>query len=130
MASNLDYLDPNLLPLEEKVTAYLAAEEELRQLTVATRSHAAEVAQPAPDTGGFEQRPPTGSFDQTADELTLKQQNLQDALGTLRQDILSLLPARDEWVKVNLGYGPSRVGAFRDESSPADAPQYLIRVVH
>jgi hypothetical protein len=130
MASNLDYLDPNLLPLEEKVTAYLAAEEELRQLTVATHSHAAEVAGPEPDTGGFEQRPATGSFDQTTDELSLKQQNLQDTLATLRQDILGLLPTRDEWVKVNLGYGPSRVGAFRDEASPADAPQYLIRVVH
>lgn len=128
MASNLDYLDPNLLPLEEKVTAYLAAEEELRQLGVATVSHQAETARPAAET--FEQRPPTGSFDQTADEQQQQHQNLQDNLEMLRQDILALLPTRDEWVKVNLGYGPSRVGAFRDEKSPADAPRYILRVVH
>lgn len=130
MASNLDYLDPNLLPLEEKVSAYLAAEQELRQLEVAARSQQAEAAQPAPETGAFEQRPPTGSFDQRADEQRQRRQNLQDSLDALRHDILGLLPTRDEWVKVNLGYGPSRVGAFRDENSPADAPRYLLRVVH
>ncbi|RAK69658.1 hypothetical protein [Hymenobacter edaphi] len=130
MASNLDYLDPNLLPLEEKVTAYLAAEQELRQLTVATRSHQAETALPAPDTSPFEQRPPTGSFDQTTDEQAQQRDNLQTALDALRQEVLALLPTRDEWVKVNLGYGPSRVGAFRDEASPADAPNYILRVVH
>lgn len=130
MASNLDYLDPNLLPLEEKVTAYLAAEEELRQLTVATISHAQETARPQPDTAPFEQRPATGSFDQTADEQTQQRDNLQTTIAALRQEILNLLPTRDEWVKVNLGYGPSRVGAFRDDASPADAPQYVLRVVH
>ncbi|GAB3824570.1 hypothetical protein [Hymenobacter jeollabukensis] len=130
MASNLDYLDPNLLPLEEKVTAYLAAEEELRQLNVATRTYQAETAQPAPDTAPFEQRPPTGSFDQTTDEQTQQRDNLHTTLDALRQEVLALLPTRDEWVKVNLGYGPSRVGAFRDENSPADAPNYILRVVH
>ena len=130
MASNLDYLDPNLLPLEEKVTAYLAAEEDLRQLRVATISHQAEVAQPPADTGAFEQRPPTGSFDQAADEQTQQRDNLQTTIAALRQEILDLLPTRDEWVKVNLGYGPSRVGAFRDENSPADAPNYILRIVH
>lgn len=130
MASNLDYLDPNLLPLEEKVTAYLAAEEELRQLNVATISHQAEVAQPAPDTGAFEQRPATGSFDQAADEQQQQRENLQTTIAALRQEILSLLPTRDEWVKVNLGYGPSRVGAFRSDNSPADAPDYVLRIVH
>lgn len=130
MASNLDYLDPNLLPLEEKVTAYLAAEEDLRQLSVATISHQAEVAQPQPDTGAFEQRPPTGSFDQTTDEQQQQRDNLQTTIDSLRREILDLLPTRDEWVKVNLGYGPSRVGAFRDDASPADAPNYILRIVH
>jgi hypothetical protein len=132
MASNLDYLNPNLLPLEEKVTAYLAAEEQLRQLEVAARSRQAELSQPAPaaDAGGFEQRPATGSFDQATDELAQKRQNLHGTLDGLREEILGLLPTRDEWVKVNLGYGPSRVGAFRDETAPAGQTKYLLRVVH
>ena len=53
MASNLDYLDPNLLPLEEKVTAYLAAEEELRQAEVDARTLQATHAGPAPAACGW-----------------------------------------------------------------------------
>ena len=33
MASNLDYLDPALIPLEEKVAAYLTTEKTLRRAT-------------------------------------------------------------------------------------------------
>ncbi|GAB2952639.1 hypothetical protein GCM10027048_17280 [Hymenobacter coalescens] len=132
MASNLDYLDPNLLPLEEKVNAYLAAEEELRQAEVDARTLQATHTGPAPaDMGaGFAQRAATGSFDQSSDEVQLHQQNLHTTLAELRQDILNLLPTRDEWVKVNLGYGPSRVGAFRDANATGPEPSYIIRVVH
>ncbi len=97
MASNLDYLDPALIPLEEKVNAYLEAEKSLRRAEI--------------------------DATQTVD-------TSRSELARLEQEIIALLPTRNEWVKVNLGYGPSRVGAFRDENSPADAPQYILRVVH
>jgi hypothetical protein len=122
VASNLDYLNPDLRPLEEKVEAYLAAEKDLRMLTIADRNEASHDA--------FEQRPPTGSFDQHADELNLRRQDAQDALDALRRDILALLPTRDEWVKVNLGYGPSRVGAWHvpNPHNPT-AEHYEVRVI-
>jgi len=130
MASNLDYLNPNLQPLVEKVEAYLAAKEDLRKLTIAERNeplHDAEVASAAAE---FEMRPPTGSYDQHADELQLQHQDAQDAVNSLSADILALLPTRDEWVKVNLGYGPSRVGAWRVPNAPGTtAEHYEIRVV-
>ncbi len=130
MASNLDYLNPDLQPLVEKVEAYLAAKEDLRKLSVAEHNEAAHDAAVAQSAAEFEQRPPTGSFDQHADELNLRHQDAQDAVDTLSRDILALLPTRDEWVKVNLGYGPSRVGAWRvPNAQDSHAEHYEIRVV-
>ncbi|MGI4734516.1 MAG: hypothetical protein ACRYG7_04985 [Janthinobacterium lividum] len=130
MASNLDYLNPDLQPLTEKVEAYLAAKEELRKLAIAERNEATHDADVAASAAEFEQRPPTGSFDQHADELDIEHQNAQDAVDQLSQDILALLPTRDEWVKVNLGYGPSRVGAWRvPNAEGSQAEHYEIRVV-
>jgi len=99
MASNLDYLDPALLPLEDKVQAYLDAEKALR---------AAETATPA-----------------TADAASQR-----TSLAQLEQEIIDMLPTRDEWVKVNLGYGPSRVGAWHVPGPDGAAARYELRVVH
>ena len=100
MASNLDYLNPNLIPLEEKVNAYLEMEKELRRAAHDPNSG----AQPA--------------------------QHSPADLSRLEQEIIALLPTRDEWVKVNLGYGPSRVGAWRvpNPQNP-QAEHYEVRVV-
>lgn len=102
MASNLDYLDPALIPLEEKVKAYLATEKALRK--------AQETSQPA------------FSSDQKAE--------MHRAQIHLEQEIVALLPTRDEWVKVNLGYGPSRVGAWRVPATTSAPERYELRVVH
>ena len=130
MASNLDYLAPDLQPLVEKVEAYLAAEKELRTLTIADHNEAAHDADIAASAAEFEQRPPTGSFDQHADELQQRRDDAQADLDYLKQEILALLPTRDEWVKVNLGYGPSRVGAWRTpNANDPSAEHYEVRVV-
>lgn len=149
MASNLNYLDPSLLPLEDKLQAYLQAEKELQRAVAesvslshpapqrdATSGPAAEAAAhsataPASD-GIFEQRPPTGSYDQAGDEMHEKLQNLRDDLEILRREIINMLPVRDEWIKVNLGYGPSRVGAFQETveaEGTSTEPKYQLRVV-
>ena len=96
MASNLDYLDPALIPLEEKVNAYLEGEKTLRRTV--------EQGQ---------------SLDSQRQEL-----------ARLEQEILALLPTRDEWVKVNLGYGPSRVGAWHVPAIGGTPERYELRIVH
>ncbi|GAA3944488.1 hypothetical protein [Hymenobacter algoricola] len=128
MASNLDYLDPTLIPLEDQVKAYLEAEEELRKATVEARSLPTDDAAEQQAAREFEQRPATGSFDQHADEVEQRLRNLHDSLAELRREIIGLLPVRDEFVKVNLGYGPSRVGAFAVAGS--SGPDYELRIVH
>ena len=130
MASNLDYLAPALQPLEEAVKAYLTAEEDLRKLQVAQRNEPLADAAQAQAAAGFEQRPITGSYDQDEDEQTQGEAELRDDLRRLHQQVLDLLPARDEWIKVNLGYGPSRVGAFRLPTPTNSQEAFEIRVVH
>ena len=125
MASNLDYLASDLEPLEEKVKAYLQAEKALRTayqtgVNEPRRSPGPRVITPA----GVEQRLAMDSFER-ADER--QQRALREDLDHLRQEIMELLPARDAWVKVNLGYGPSRVGAWSVPGPPAG---YELRVVH
>ena len=97
MASNLDYLNPALIPLEEKVNAYLEAEKSIRRAET-------DSAHPSDKTRGD--------------------------LAHMEQEIIALLPTRNEWVKVNLGYGPSRVGAWHVSASPSAPERYELRVVH
>lgn len=104
MASNLDYLDPALIPLEEKVNTYLEIEKSLQRLT---QAH-------APTTTGAAESPA----------------QLRQQLGQLENEIIAMLPTRDEWVKVNLGYGPSRVGAWQVPASGSEPARYELRVVH
>lgn len=97
MASNLDYLDPALIPLEEKVNAYLEAEKSLRRAEI----DAAQTVETS-----------------------------RTELARLEQEIIALLPTRNEWVKVNLGYGPSRVGAWHVPATDSTPERYELRVVH
>jgi hypothetical protein len=104
MASNLDYLDPALLPLEEKVNTFLETEKSLRRVTQAA----------APTTTGATESP----------------EQLRQQLARLEAEIIALLPTRNEWVKVNLGYGPSRVGAWQVPATSTTPSGYELRVVH
>lgn len=97
MASNLDYLNPALIPLEEKVNDYLEAEKSIRR----AETNAAQTAH-----------------------------KTRDDLARMEQEIIALLPTRNEWVKVNLGYGPSRVGAWHVPASTSAPERYELRIVH
>lgn len=130
MASNLDYLDPTFIPLEEKVKAYLETEKALRVANSALQNEPLLDHDQAESAARFEQRPPTGSYDQDEDELTQTVANLRHDRARLEQEIIALLPCRDEWVKVNLGYGPSRVGAWLVPALDYAPARYELRIVH
>ena len=134
MSSNLTYLDPALQPLADAAQAYLDAEKELQRAEVAAATAQQAIPRSAA-TEPFEQRSATGSYPQHHDEAQHALLHLRGEVARLRQAVLALLPVRDEWVKINLGYGPSRVGAFRAAAAPAPdaAPtttdDYTLRVV-
>lgn len=129
MASNLDYLDPTLLPLEDKLQAYLRTEKELQaaEIEATNLTHLAPTATPE-----FEQRSATGNYPQQLEQVSNSLDDLRTDIARLRAEIIEMLPARDEWIKVNLGYGPSRVGAFRkasDSAQAGSAEAYELQVV-
>ncbi|WP_426059989.1 hypothetical protein [Hymenobacter sp. B1770] len=130
MASNLDYLDPALLPLEEKVNAYLESEKALQRAIAALKSTPLQEQEKAAASTEFVQRPPTGSYDHKTDELRQKIENLRSEQSQLEQEIIAMLPTRDEWLKVNLGYGPSRVGAWHVPAAQGQPERYELRIVH
>ena len=130
MASDLDYLDPALLPLEDKVKAFLETEKALQRANAALKNEPLQDLEQAQAAAQFQQRPPTGSFDQDEFELTQNVENLQHDLARQEQEIIAMLPTRDEWVKVNLGYGPSRVGAWHVPAMGGAPERYELRVVH
>jgi hypothetical protein len=110
MASNLDYLDPALVPLEEKVDAYLETEKQLQRTIASSKSAPAGTQQPA------------------AAHRNQQIEALRTNLARMEQEIMAMIPTRDEWLKVNLGYGPSRVGVWH---VPGTTPErYELRVVH
>ncbi|MDB5233870.1 MAG: hypothetical protein JWR44_863 [Hymenobacter sp.] len=129
MASNLDYLDPALVPLEEKVAAYLTAEKALRRITDAGKTE--ELTTPAQVRSADElgQTSTQTLARPTADHST-SLDALRADLARLEQEIIAQLPTRDEWLKVNLGYGPSRVGAWHVPATSTAPERYELRIVH
>jgi hypothetical protein len=130
MASNLDYLDPSLLPLEEKVNAFLEREKALQRANAALKSapvhHQETVAAPP----GLAGQAPTGKPGQEIETIRQNITQLRAELAQLEQEIIAMLPTRDEWLKVNLGYGPSRVGAWHVPASAGQPERYELRIVH
>ncbi|HEX8505292.1 MAG TPA: hypothetical protein VF630_07990 [Hymenobacter sp.] len=114
MASNLDYLDPALIPLEEKAKAFLETEKALHRTTEALKQGPAQSREQTQETS----------------ELSKKVESLKGDLARLESEIMALLPTRDEWVKVNLGYGPSRIGAWHVPATATAPEHYKVRVIH
>ena len=127
MASNLDYLDPALIPLEEKVGAYLTVEKALRRATDAGKTEVLTTGAQDRSEASFGQAPEATAGIAVGEPQSSSHKDLRAELDGLAQEIIALLPTRDEWVKVNLGYGPSRVGAWQVPGSPG---RYELRVVH
>lgn len=130
MASNLDYLDPALVPLEDKVKAFLEAEQALRRASDSLRNPAQPRQDPAHTPLGVEPGPPETSNGQRAEEHRPNMEQLRGALARLEEEVVALLPSRNEWLKVNLGYGPSRVGAWHVPATASAPERYELRVVH
>ncbi|OGX81305.1 hypothetical protein [Hymenobacter glacialis] len=121
MASNLDYLNPAYLPLEDKVNDFLETQKALSRAQVALKT-AQLPRQP--------QAPAASSYTRESNQLQQEAAGLQHKLDQLEREIIGMLPTRNEWLKVNLGYGPSRVGAWHIPAQDGAAERVELRVVH
>lgn len=130
MENLIDYLDESLVPLEEKVKEYLHVERDIRLLEVELLS----LQSVRPDFDPEQRMEQQLTNQQSDNSLNDKEQKLKDLLQKykdLQQEVIGMLPERDKFVELNLGYGPSMVGYFTvdpETRTPLDEP--VLRVVH
>lgn len=125
------YLDKNLIPLEAKVRQYLDLERGIRILDVELLSLQSAKSDFDPGQEDLEQEMQEG---QQTDNLNDKEQMLADMLAQyekLKQEVIEMLPEKNKFIELNLGYGPSMVGYFTtDPDTFEQLPEPVLRVVH
>lgn len=130
MENLIEYLDESLVPLEEKVKEYLHVERDIRLLEVELLS----LQSMRPDFDPEQTMEQHLKDAQPHNSLNDKEQKLKDLLAkykALQQEVIGMLPERDKFVELNLGYGPSMVGYFTvdpETRTPLEEP--VLRVVH
>lgn len=130
MENLIEYLDESLVPLEEKVKEYLHVERDIRLLEVELLS----LQSMRPDFNPEQTMEQHLKDAQPQNSLNDKEQKLKDLLAkykALQQEVIGMLPERDKFVELNLGYGPSMVGYFTvdpETRTPLEEP--VLRVVH
>ncbi|MBC5992336.1 hypothetical protein [Pontibacter cellulosilyticus] len=130
MENLIAYLDESLVPLENKIQEYLEVEKEIRLLEVKILTLQNKVAaadepeqtESQADVGTEETE--LGQHQQQMDKLLQRYQNLQN-------EVIGMLPEKNKFVEINLGYGPSMVGYFTvDLETHQELPEPVLRVVH
>lgn len=130
MENLIEYLDESLVPLEEKVKEYLHVERDIRLLEVELLS----LQSMRPDFDPEQTMEQQLTDEQPQNSPNDKEQKLKDLLEKykdLQQEVIGMLPERDKFVELNLGYGPSMVGYFTvdpETRTPLEEP--VLRVVH
>jgi hypothetical protein len=130
MENLIDYLDESLIPLEEKVKDYLHLERDIRLLEVELLSLQSMKPDFDPEHNLENQFNDTQQ-DSPLNDKEQKMKELLDQHKALQQEVIAMLPDKDKFVELNLGYGPSMVGYFTvdpETRTPLEEP--VLRVVH
>lgn len=131
MENLTQYLDKSLIPLEEKVKQYLDLERDIRLLDVELLSLQSIKTNFDPEQEGLEQEIKDG---QSTVYLNDKEQMLAEMLeqyDKLKSEVIQMLPEKNKFVELDLGYGPSMVGYFTtDPDTYEKLTEPVLRVVH
>jgi hypothetical protein len=131
MKNLVNYLDEALIPLELKVKEYLDIERDIRLLEVELLSLQSIRPDFDPENIDLETALSEG---QDTDRLNDKEQKMAEMLeryNQLRQEVVQLLPEKNKYIELNLGYGPSQVGYFTiDHDTHRELSEPILRVVH
>jgi chromosome segregation ATPase len=131
MENLIEYLDQSLIPLEEKVKEYLHIEREIRLLEVELLSLQSIIPDFNPEEHSLEQSIERGQQDSTLNDKEQKLVELHDKYKQLQQEVIAMLPEKNKFVELNLGYGPSLVGYFTiDPETHISLDEPVLRVVH
>ena len=125
------YLDKTLIPLEGKVREYLNVERDIRILDVELISLQSIKADFNPEQHDLEQDMKEGTRNPDLNDKEQKMTELIEKYNQLRSELINMLPDKNRFIEINLGYGPSMVGYFTiDHETRQPLPEPVLRVVH
>ncbi|MER2997520.1 hypothetical protein [Pontibacter populi] len=131
MENLTQYLDKSLLPLEDKVKEYLNIERDIRLLDVELLSLQSIKSDFNPEQHDLEQGMNEGAGKSDLNDKEQKMTELLDKYNHLRSELIQMLPEKNKFIEINLGYGPSMVGYFTiDHETRQPLPEPVLRVVH
>ena len=134
MEDYVNYLDETLKPLEEKAQEYLLLEERLRYADIENESathnfspgnqkpESAETGDNDMDSAQLQQGVPIIKTPQTHHS----EEELKSKLSLLKQEIIAMLPEKNKFIPVDLGYGPSSIGAFPNKENPEEMDLIIV----
>jgi len=129
MENLTQYLDKSLIPLEDKVKEYLNVERDIRILDVELLSLQSIKADFNPEQHDLEQGMKEGNSNLNDKEQ--KMTALLEKYNQLRTELINMLPEKNRFIEINLGYGPSMVGYFTiDHETRQPLQEPVLRVVH
>ena len=130
MEDLVNYLDESLQQIELKAQEYLLIEEKLRQADIETESASHHfLPDNQPDNSGADQ--PTlevqqGQVYNKPEEPDKPTEDLKATLLRLKQEIIGMLPEKNKFIDVDLGYGPSSIGAFTNKENPNELDLIIV----
>ncbi|WP_018479158.1 hypothetical protein [Pontibacter roseus] len=131
MENLIEYLDESLIPLEEKVKEYLHIERDIRLLEVELLSLQSIKPDFNPEQHSLEQSIEDGQRDSSLNDKEQKMVELLEQYRKLQDEVIAMLPEKNKFVELNLGYGPSQVGYFTvDPDTRVTLNEPVLRVVH
>ena len=131
MENLTQYLDKSLIPLEDKVKEYLNIERDIRILDVELLSLQSIKSDFDPDRHDLEQEMQQGAGNSALNDKEQKMAALLEKYNSLRSELINMLPEKNKFIEINLGYGPSMVGYFTiDHETRQPLPEPVLRVVH
>lgn len=131
MENLTQYLDKALIPLEDKVKEYLSVERDIRILDVELLSLQSMTSDFNPEQHDLEQEMKGGIKSSDLNDKEQKMAELLEKYSKLRSELINMLPEKNKFIEINLGYGPSMVGYFTiDHETRQPLPEPVLRVVH
>ncbi|MEJ8804036.1 hypothetical protein [Pontibacter sp. H249] len=131
MENLIAYLDESLIPLEKKVQEYLEVEKEIRLLEVKILTLQNKVASVDEAEQTEPQAEDVGTEETVLSQHEQQMEHLLQRYNDLKNEVIAMLPEKNKFVEVNLGYGPSMVGYFTvDHETHHELPEPVLRVVH
>ncbi|MBJ6116613.1 hypothetical protein JAO76_00295 [Pontibacter sp. BT310] len=131
MENLTQYLDKTLKPLEDKVREYLNVERDIRLLDVELLSLQSMKSDFNPEQHDLEQEIKEGGNNPELNDKEQKMADLLNEYNKLRSELITMLPEKNRFIEINLGYGPSMVGYFTiDHETRQPLPEPVLRVVH